>query len=915
MMRKRNWSTTPSLAFALALCSMVAVHGADEEGARLLAQADPAIEILDEEMPGGTTASAPAPAPAPMVGDIDAETVPALPPATPAPAPAAVPAAVAVDPLVEEVAGQEMLRRRAEEEHGLQSLADAEKAMKEKDYLFAIRMYEEAEKYIGSRPETLEQRKRIAVGYPEALYHWAGVLQKRKDLDKAKQFAHQAVGLGHKKALKRVEEIQELIDKPPDPPSPPPPRWRDKEFTAIMTDVEKLLNEGRQFYVTGEYESAKKRFEWVLKRDPENTEAIRWLEKTAQKRYDRATMELEATRRSMMTELRRTWIPRSYGLDEKPSDLSGQDDGQRREYEFEKERAKMIEKMKSIKIPEIDFRQANIYDVVTFLSEASIANDRTEVEEGEKKGVDIILDLGTGRQAAPQEAAVSDDPFADTLDLGDGGAAAGGGDIPLITFHARYVTLLEALRIVTSVAGLKYTIRGSVVMVVPIDAPEGDIVVRMYDVVPGVEERIGVISREVVAGGDRGAEGDFIAIGGGDLSTERGDWKTFFETMGVPFPDGSSIRYVSSIAKIIVANTPNNLATFEGVLAALNVVPSQIEIEARFVEVLQTDVDSLGFEWLLTDDWELLQRQDQAGVPIGNRERISISANSALGGFTRANRFAADVDIAASEADPSFGDDILRIGGVLTNPELNLVLHALNQMGNTDLLSAPKVTTQSGAEATIKVVTEYIYPTEFTVEPIVGYSGSNVSGSSQPIGAVVEPGGFETREVGVILTVLPEVSAEGQMITLTLAPEVVSEPTWRNYGSTYQTFQVDQATADPTVVDNTLPMEQPFFHTRSVSTTINIYNTSTVIMGGMITEHRTDVDDKIPFLGDIPIAGRLFRSRYEKSEKRNLLIFVTARLVDPAGRQIGESEQEKKLNEIIAGAATGEEVEGTAVAP
>ena len=46
------------------------------------------------------------------------------------------------------------------------------------------------------------------------------------------------------------------------------------------------------------------------------------------------------------------------------------------------------------------------------------------------------------------------------------------------------------------------------------------------------------------------------------------------------------------------------------------------------------------------------------------------------------------------------------------------------------------------------------------------------------------------------------------------------------------------------------------------------------------------MEDKIPFLGDIPFVGRLFRSRSEWSNKRNLLIFVSARLVDPNGRQI-----------------------------
>ena len=58
------------------------------------------------------------------------------------------------------------------------------------------------------------------------------------------------------------------------------------------------------------------------------------------------------------------------------------------------------------------------------------------------------------------------------------------------------------------------------------------------------------------------------------------------------------------------------------------------------------------------------------------------------------------------------------------------------------------------------------------------------------------------------------------------------------------------------------------------------------MMGGMISEVRIDVHDKVPFFGDIPIIGRFFRSDYEQSEKRNLLIFVTARLVNPAGMPI-----------------------------
>ena len=226
----------------------------------------------------------------------------------------------------------------------------------------------------------------------------------------------------------------------------------------------------------------------------------------------------------------------------------------------------------------------------------------------------------------------------------------------------------------------------------------------------------------------------------------------------------------------------------------------------------------------------------------------------------------------------SIPDNILTIGSVLTNPELSLVLHMLSSRQNTDLLSAPKVVTKNGMEATIKVVTEYIYPTEYDVEML---EVEDEDGNSFPMGAVVEPGNFQTREVGVVLTVMPNVNEDGQLIDLTLAPQVVSEPTWKNYGSTYPMMMPDGNYAEAQ-----LNMEQPFFPVRSIQTNIQIFNGATVVMGGMITESRVSREDKVPFLGDLPLIGRLFRNSYESSEKRNLLIFVTARLVDPAGRFI-----------------------------
>ena len=76
---------------------------------------------------------------------------------------------------------------------------------------------------------------------------------------------------------------------------------------------------------------------------------------------------------------------------------------------------------------------------------------------------------------------------------------------------------------------------------------------------------------------------------------------------------------------------------------------------------------------------------------------------------------------------------------------------------------------------------------------------------------------------------------------------------------------------------------QPIFSVRKVKTEVTIWDGATVVMGGLTREQAVKIEDKVPLLGDIPLVGRLFRSEGESTQKRNLLIFVSARLVDPGG--------------------------------
>jgi general secretion pathway protein D len=161
--------------------------------------------------------------------------------------------------------------------------------------------------------------------------------------------------------------------------------------------------------------------------------------------------------------------------------------------------------------------------------------------------------------------------------------------------------------------------------------------------------------------------------------------------------------------------------------------------------------------------------------------------------------------------------------------------------------------------------------------------------NAPPVKFAVEPQSFEKMDVGVSLQVVPELSQEGQMINMLINPKVVEYLGDFDYGMKVPYIQYGMTAGVVTSAEvqyYNVEMPQPKFHVREINTYISVYNGSTVVMGGLITETRKSFEDKVPFFGDLPFIGFLFRSKGEFSEKRNLLVFLTARLVDPAGRPL-----------------------------
>jgi type II secretory pathway component GspD/PulD (secretin) len=136
----------------------------------------------------------------------------------------------------------------------------------------------------------------------------------------------------------------------------------------------------------------------------------------------------------------------------------------------------------------------------------------------------------------------------------------------------------------------------------------------------------------------------------------------------------------------------------------------------------------------------------------------------------------------------------------------------------------------------------------------------------------------QSVETGPILDVVPYVLADGYTINLALIPSVTEFTGYETPPA------IPNVTGNLNVVQ--LPVILPSFSVRQVVTTVNVWDNQTVVIGGLVSSSVLSTKDKVPMLGDLPGIGRLFQSQAKQTKRKNLMIFVTATVVDPAGNRV-----------------------------
>ena len=303
---------------------------------------------------------------------------------------------------------------------------------------------------------------------------------------------------------------------------------------------------------------------------------------------------------------------------------------------------------------------------------------------------------------------------------------------------------------------------------------------------------------------------------------------------------GGKIQVDTRANALIITERPTRIKRISAILTSLDKPTSQVLIESKFFETDQNTTKNIGVNW-----------SSLAAYHVG------VSGNLTSGG-PFGTTYTQGSGVTASGTPPApltktFSSALSHATtAVFSADQFTLILSALQSDSNTKLVSDPTVVTLNNVDAFINVGTEY---------PIPDYQYNTQTGS-------FEVSGFTYKDIGIILRVTPQVNVDG-FIKLTLQPEVSSISGTVNFGGA----------SGATI---------PIISTRKAITQVTLKDGSTLGIGGLLQSNVVKGNTKVPLLGNIPVLGRLFTSDNDTGSGEELLIFITAKTINPEGGSVSD---------------------------
>ncbi|MBN1405510.1 MAG: type IV pilus secretin PilQ [Candidatus Omnitrophica bacterium] len=313
-----------------------------------------------------------------------------------------------------------------------------------------------------------------------------------------------------------------------------------------------------------------------------------------------------------------------------------------------------------------------------------------------------------------------------------------------------------------------------------------------------------------------------------------------------------SVRFDKRSNTIIVTDIPTNIYKIQQVVEKLDEPTPQIYIEAKLVETEINDDEKLGINW--TVQVTATGAKIPTTLPFdrdlnyieGLKTKVPLSDTTSTVTTNLPSKFPGG----ANNVAPMFpmatpGNYTF---GTLDFSQFQAVLYMLNTRSDTKVISNPRTVTLNNQEATIHVGTSIYVPE---------WSESTTTGS--PVFSGINKTELDT---GIKLKVTPHVNSKGEIV-VDLIPEVST-----------------LGTATAMLTDSSGRTINYFPVTiRTAKTQVMVKDGETIVIGGLMKEETSKTRNKVPFLGDIPILGELFKYSYDTIDTKDLLIFVTVKLV------------------------------------
>lgn len=403
-----------------------------------------------------------------------------------------------------------------------------------------------------------------------------------------------------------------------------------------------------------------------------------------------------------------------------------------------------------------------------------------------------------------------------------------------ISLQLKDVSVTEVLEITRDIYGYEFVRKGRLIKIFPLGLRTEIFEINYLNIQRSGGSETRVSSGQITAGGsgssssnDSGDSSSSNQSSGGtgtkiNTQNENLFWQNLEKTLNliVGGDSGRTVVVTPSAGVVVVKADAKGLASVKDYLRSAELIlQRQVIIEAKILEVTLSDGYQQGIDWSFSDASSSL---DSNGVPdngINLAQLAKSVVSNATGGV-----FASTVKI---------GD-------------FNSTINLLGTQGNVQVLSSPRIATVNNQKAVIKVGTDEYFVTDIDFE-----SNSDSNSSSTDID-------LTPFFSGIALDVTPQISAEGKII-LHVHPTI---------------SKVEDQEKVITISGEDVSLPLAFSRIRESDSVIAAENGQIVVIGGLIQNSSVDNNAKVPFLGDIPLLGELFKQKGSSTEKTELVILL-----------------------------------------